>query len=101
MFQLGPSCMRRVLSGLAWALVSELGPFSSEVGPPGMKLVLSDPTRICPAKPDKSLKNAGEFGPLPKNSGPNPRSFQFLVGVPWAPRKFAFLLEEILATTPF
>ena len=56
MFQLGPSCMRRVLSGLAWALVSELGPFSSEVGPPGMKLALSDLTRICPAKPDKSLK---------------------------------------------
>ena len=30
----------------------------------------------------------GEFGPFPKNSGPNPRTFLFWVGVtlgPWKP----------------
>ena len=41
----------------------------------------------------------GEFVPLPKNSWPNTRSFQFLVGVPRAPsNKFGPLLEEVLDT---
>ena len=28
-----------------------------------------------------------DFGPLPKNSGPNKKSFQFLVGVTLGPRE--------------
>ena len=36
--------------------------------------------------------------PGPKNSGPNPRSFLFLVGGILGPRQVGPLLDEILAT---
>ena len=38
------------------------------------------------------------LGPIPKNSGPNQMSFQFLQELPGAPRKFGPLREEILDT---
>ena len=38
------------------------------------------------------------LGPLPKNSGLNPISFQFLIGGTLGPRKSGPPLEEILAT---
>ena len=37
-------------------------------------------------------------GPGPKNSGPNPRSFRFLVGDTLGQRQVDPLLDEILAT---
>ena len=44
---------------------------------------------------DKKIKNNW---PGPKNSGPNPRSFRFLVGGTLSPRQVGPLLDEILAT---
>ena len=39
-----------------------------------------------------------DFGPLPKNSGPNPMSFQFWLGVTLGPHESWPPLGKILAT---
>ena len=38
-----------------------------------------------PLKLDVDFFLKHKMWPLPKNSGPNPQTFQFLVGVPWVP----------------
>ena len=58
------------------ALKHELGPLRSEMGP--LSLIFF---AICYLL----FFLVRDFGSLPKNSGPNPMSFQFLVGVTLGP----------------
>ena len=72
---------------LLGALKHELGPLRSKMGPLSLIFLLFVFFLVC------------DFGPLPKNSGPNPMSFQFLVGVTLgAPMKDGLPLGKILAT---
>ena len=54
---------------LLGALKLEMGPLSSKVPPKSVFFLVRD------------------FGPLSKNSGPNPMSFQFLVGFALGPHE--------------
>ena len=72
-----------------WGTQTHTGPFQSWNGPPNLTFLFLFIFILFLVR---------QIGPLPQNSGPNPMSFQFLVGVYWGPMKFGPLLEEILAT---
>ena len=61
---------------LLGALKHELGPLRSEMGPLSLRFFCYFLFVIFLVR---------DFGPLTKNSGPNPMSFQFLVGVTLGP----------------
>ena len=77
---------------LLGALKHDLGPLSSKMGPLCLIFFV-----ICYFS---LFFLFVILGPLPKNSEPNPMSFQFLVGVRYlgAPMKVGLPLGKILAT---